>query len=234
MSRRLRLAGLISLALHLLIAAAFLWRPRGGGALVTAEPEKPATVELVMEEQQGAGQSVAQAPAPEPPRKAADPVPPKPREEAKPIPPPDPSADASARPEPPPPPEAAAPNTAATAAAKGVTLQFNLGGTDSDSNATVSGGDYVIPASIDDKARNRPPRYPEDAARAAQQGAVLVMIHVGPDGLPINVEVMKTSGYPSLDRSVREAVMAWHFRPAIKDGQPIPFDIPFRVVFSAK
>jgi outer membrane biosynthesis protein TonB len=34
-----------------------------------------------------------------------------------------------------------------------------------------------------------------------------------------------------LDRAAREAVMDWHFLPAVQDGRAIPFDMKLRVVF---
>jgi outer membrane biosynthesis protein TonB len=34
-----------------------------------------------------------------------------------------------------------------------------------------------------------------------------------------------------LDSAARDAVLSWHFLPAVKDGQPISFDMPLRVMF---
>ena len=42
---------------------------------------------------------------------------------------------------------------------------------------------------------------------------------------------VQSSGFVLLDRAARDAVMGWHFLPAVQDGQPIPFDMTFRVVF---
>ncbi len=225
MPARLRLAGLLSLALHLLIAAALLWRPQFGAADRAAAPDQPVAVELVMQEQQGAGETTTQA--------AAQPQPPAPEQAPAQQPSPDTAADNGALPpnQPAPPREAARPVPPST---QGNSLRVNLGGTDSESNTIVSGGDNVIPASLDDKARNRPPPYPEDAARANQQGAVVVVIHVSPGGYPEGVDVAESSGYPALDRAAREAVRNWHFRPAMKDGKTIPFDMMMRFLFTAK
>ena len=35
----------------------------------------------------------------------------------------------------------------------------------------------------------------------------------------------------SLDNAARDAVMGWHFLPAVRDGQAIPFEMQLRVVF---
>ena len=108
--------------------------------------------------------------------------------------------------------------------------QINLGGTDSETNAIAS-GDHVVPARLDAKYHNKEPVYPVEAARRAQQGSVLLLIHVSPDGLTQSVDIEKSSGFELLDRSARDAVQSWHFLPAVKDGQPVPFDMPLRVLF---
>jgi protein TonB len=112
---------------------------------------------------------------------------------------------------------------------EGEAPQISLGG--SDETDAVALGPHVIPASVDAKYHNREPVYPADAAARAEQGAVILLIHVSPEGLPTAVDVEETSGFNSLDRAARNAVMSWHFLPAIQDGRPIAFDMAFRVVF---
>lgn len=112
-------------------------------------------------------------------------------------------------------------------------LTFSLSGTDSASNAMVTGPN-VIPASPDDRTRNRPPIYPSEAARHGQQGTVVVLIHVSPMGLAAGAQVMRGSGYPMLDKAALDAVLTWRFRPAIRDGRAIPFDMPMEFVFSSR
>ncbi len=77
------------------------------------------------------------------------------------------------------------------------------------------------------------PRYPMESRRRGEQGTVLLRILVGRDGLPINIEVARSSGYRSLDRAAREAVLRWRFRPVQINGVnvearglvPIRFDV---------
>jgi protein TonB len=107
--------------------------------------------------------------------------------------------------------------------------QISLGG--NDETDAIALGPHVIPASVDTKYHNREPDYPPDAARRAQQGAVILLIHVSPEGLPTGVDVEQTSGFVSLDRAARDAVVTWHFLPAIRDGTPVAFDMALRVVF---
>jgi protein TonB len=107
---------------------------------------------------------------------------------------------------------------------------FNLEGTDSESNAIVM-GKQVIPASPDNRFRNRPPVYPFDAAARGEHGEVVVVIHVSEYGVSAGADVAVTSGVASLDRAALDAVRKWHFRPAMKDGRSVPFDMPMRFIF---
>lgn len=77
------------------------------------------------------------------------------------------------------------------------------------------------------------PRYPMESRRRGEQGTVLLRVLVGRDGLPIDVEVARSSGYRPLDRAAREAVLRWRFRPVQINGVnvqarglvPIKFDV---------
>jgi periplasmic protein TonB len=110
------------------------------------------------------------------------------------------------------------------------TPRVNLGGTDSLSNVLVE-GDQVIPAALDAKMRNREPVYPDDAVRRGEQGAVVLLIRVSPEGLAEGVDIARSSGFNLLDRAARDAVATWHFMPAVRDGQPIASSMSIRVVF---
>lgn len=216
---RLGIAGLVSVTLHLAILAGILLFARRPLPLVEA-PDKPVEVELVLEEQKGTGKTELQPPAavqarPQPP---ATPV----GEEKLPEP--------AAAPSPPAPP--AKPVEAARPAPPQPVPRINLGGTDSESNAIVLQGPDIIPAAPDKKARNRPPVYPEEAARRGQQGTVLLVIHVGPSGLPSGVGVQRSSGYGLLDKSAEDAVMKWIFVPAVKDGLPVQYDFHMSFTFA--
>ena len=107
---------------------------------------------------------------------------------------------------------------------------FDLSGTESESNATVM-GPHVIPASQDDRYRNRPPIYPQAAEIHREGGIVDLLIHVTDTGVTGSVDVMASSGYPILDHAAIDAVMKWHFRPALKEGRSVPFDMRFRFEF---
>lgn len=226
MTRRMGIAGLMSVLLHALIAAAILLRLPPRGDTMPEAPDKPVMVELVMEEQTGTGETQVRPPTPRPQEASqATPPPPQPQpEETEPAPTPP-----EARPVPPAPPTP--PRPAASASPPPPVPEINIGGTDSDSNAIVTGS-AVIPAKPDAQARNRPPAYPEDAARRGQQGAVLLNIHVTPDGLTDGIDVVRSSGAASLDRAAIEAARKWRFLPAVKDGVAIPYDFQMNCVFA--
>lgn len=226
MSRPLRIAGVVSILLHLLIVAGFLLFNRRSVPVAEA-PDNPATVELVMREQQGAGETMVNQPTPPPaePQQAATPPEAKPADTGEPAP-----SQAATPPNPPAPP--APPAQAAAPAPPDHVPQINIGGTDSPSNAVVQAGRDIVPASPDNKARNRPPIYPDEAARLGQQGDVLIVVHVGPSGLPSGVAVERSSGYGLLDRAAENAVMKWTFQPATKDGLPVPFDFRMNFTFA--
>lgn len=64
------------------------------------------------------------------------------------------------------------------------------------------------------------PRYPARALRRGESGTVMVSAEIGPDGVPISVEVARSSGSRLLDRAAVDAVRRWRFRPALADGRP--------------
>src|SRR5208337_3413866 len=141
-------------------------------------------------------------PSPPAPPSPATPAPPRPQvaeREAVPRPPSAAQVPAPASPAPP------APNVDSNP-------HINLGGTDSLSNVLVE-GDQVIPAGPDPKVHNREPVYPDAAVRRGQQGVVILLIQVSPEGLPSLVDIARSSGFNLLDRAARDAVATWRFVP---------------------
>jgi protein TonB len=258
---RFGLPAAISIALHAAALVAILLLARHN-VWIPSAPDKEAKVELLLVEQKGAGKTTPPSAAPPaheakeaekqhatPP--SSPPVSPAPTATPPPLPPPSPTPaeslpvpptppdepPAAARPAPAAiPPEPSAPPVPTTSSAHAASpapaaIKFNLGGSDSDTNAQAY-GHGIIPASPDNRHRNRPPPYPESAALRGEQGAVVVLIHISPLGLTAGADVLESSGHASLDDAVLQAVRTWRFVPAVKDGQPVPFDMPMRFVFS--
>lgn len=246
------LAVLLSVLLHVVVlvpAIGLLGDPPED----RSDPPEPATIEMLPVEVAGAEAAPETRPvdSPEPlERVRSDPDPPRPVAEiANASGEPDTSAetnmaaepDMTAQPatpnapnpltEPPRMAAEARPSVAVPETALSDRLVLSFAGTDSASNATATGPN-LIPASPDDRTRNRPPVYPREAARRGEQGTVLVLIRVSSMGLAEGAEVLASSGHHALDRAAVAAVMTWRFRPAIQDGRAIPFEMPMRIVFA--
>jgi protein TonB len=82
----------------------------------------------------------------------------------------------------------------------------------------VASGPLTPPRPIAGMATNRAPTYPEIALRRDEQGRVMLRVSVSADGTPLQVEVARTSGYPSLDAAALSAVRQWRFVPATQAG----------------
>jgi protein TonB len=246
-NRRLLLAAVLgSVIIHLLPIGLFVLLP--GADPRKAGPENRGEVELLMVEQKGGAPSQAAQPSdspakPEPAKPDArsaaketqqTDIPPAEKTDA-PLPVTDDAGEAVPLPHspgkaeaPPAPPAPEAPLNPPPAARAPV---FDFAGTDSDTNAHIISGN-ILPAMPDDRFRNRPPPYPLDAAMRGEAGAVLVIIHVSAYGVATGADVAESSGSASLDRAAVAAVRKWHFHPAMKEGLAVPFDMPFRFVFS--
>lgn len=230
-------AGLASVLLHAAVLGAALWWMRQPRVMLHLA-EHPATVQLVMSppgSDHNAAASVPAAQGPEAtpggpaPAKTApqeNVVQPRPAE-----PPPSQVAKPAPQPAEPAPPEAARQATATAAKPAPNPFTLNLGAVESDTNAWVT-GNIVVPPRPDIKFHNRKPSYPQAAALRGEHGAVLLLVHVQPDGLVGNVEVAQSSGYATLDNSARDTVLTWHFLPSVKNGQPIASELPVRIVYA--
>ena len=74
------------------------------------------------------------------------------------------------------------------------------------------------------------PDYTEEARRARFQGVSLVTLIVDSQGMPKNVRVVRPIGL-GLDEKAIEAVLRYRFKPAIKNGEPLPNRISIEVNF---
>jgi TonB family protein len=68
------------------------------------------------------------------------------------------------------------------------------------------------------------PEYSEQARKARKSGTALVALIVGTDGLPANVHIVRGLGY-GLDEEAVAAARKYRFKPAEKDGKPVPVRI---------
>ena len=65
------------------------------------------------------------------------------------------------------------------------------------------------------------PNYPAQSKRLGEEGMVILRVLVDEKGRPLQVNVMKSSGFPRLDESAAKAIRRWVFAPAKRAGQPV-------------
>ena len=130
---------------------------------------------------------------------------------------------AEAPPERRPPPQQSARQTAAP---QPVRLNAALQGMES---FTLEG--RTTPPEAADAARNRRPNYPEASRRRGEQGVVRVELLVDPNGRVVDVRVLESSGFSTLDAEAVQTVRDWRFRPAQRAGVPVAGSITTAVHF---
>ena len=72
--------------------------------------------------------------------------------------------------------------------------------------------------------------FTDAARRAKYQGTCLISLIVDRNGLPQNTRVLKTLDY-GLDQNATAAVSRYRFKPAMKNGEPVPVMITVEVNF---
>lgn len=77
-----------------------------------------------------------------------------------------------------------------------------------------------------------PPDYPLEQACSDVGGMVKMKVVVGPGGRATEVTVLSGSGVPVLDQAAQEAVRAWEFKPATRNGQPVSQTIQVPMSFT--
>nr|WP_302474292.1 energy transducer TonB [Roseococcus sp. MDT2-1-1] len=80
----------------------------------------------------------------------------------------------------------------------------------------------LVPPGLDPNFRNREIPYPEAARFRNETGTVALELSVGTDGRVAGVRVTQSSGSRILDEAAQRGALAWRFRPATRDGLPIP------------
>lgn len=74
------------------------------------------------------------------------------------------------------------------------------------------------------------PAYTEAARIAKRQGAVSLTIQIDTEGKPRNITLLRSLGF-GLDEAAYDAVRQWRFRPASRDGEPVPVEAKIEVNF---
>jgi protein TonB len=77
-------------------------------------------------------------------------------------------------------------------------------------------------------------RYPAESIRAHETGRPTITICISAAGTVDSVELAKSSGFPRLDQAAVNLGREARFRPALRDGKPMAFCLPYRVTFAIR
>ena len=81
------------------------------------------------------------------------------------------------------------------------------------------------------QAKHSPnPKYPELPPDAETKGVVVMLVGVNAQGRVEPVHVLRSTG-PAFQKAAVDTVKKWKFRPAKKDGQPVPVQITVEMNF---
>jgi protein TonB len=79
------------------------------------------------------------------------------------------------------------------------------------------------------------PDYPVLSRRLNEEGVVGLILSVGVDGRVSEAGLTRSSGFNRLDEAARLWIKdRWRYRPALKDGQPVPSKIEVSVRFTLR
>lgn len=89
-----------------------------------------------------------------------------------------------------------------------------------------------LPSSDADYLQNPKPAYPAMSKRLGEQGRVVVRVRIGADGVPLQAEIGKSSGFERLDQAALATTMRWRYVPGTRGGVPqsMWFSVPINFV----
>jgi protein TonB len=89
----------------------------------------------------------------------------------------------------------------------------------------------AIPALVPARYRHTPePAYPASAREEGEEGVVLLRVRISRSGLPEEIVLESSSGFPELDSAAIAGVRQWSFTPARRGDEPIEawMQVPIR------
>ncbi len=89
----------------------------------------------------------------------------------------------------------------------------------------------TIPASAVEYIVTPKPAYPLYSRRAGETGIVLLRVLISDKGLPVHIEIEKSSGYSRLDAAALAAMQAARFKPYSENGIALAVWAPAPIVF---
>ncbi|WPL81163.1 energy transducer TonB [Bordetella hinzii] len=234
-------AGIAVLAVHAAVIGAIFLNHTEAPVMLEQEPVMVSVIEApvpqVAKAEPNPEPPVEETPPPEP---VVEPPPPEPEPELKPEPEPEPIVEKAPEPAPPPKPKPKPkpqpkpqPKTEVQAEPKPQTPP--AGATDGEqvTQAPKQGPapeEPVFMSSVEYLGDRPAPKYPSDSIRRREQGRVIVLVTINPQGYVDKASIDTSSGFRRLDNSALEAVRKARFKPLTRNGVPqtamarIPFD----------
>jgi periplasmic protein TonB len=74
-------------------------------------------------------------------------------------------------------------------------------------------------------------RYPNASIAAKESGMVVMKICVTTQGSVDRVELAHSSGFPRLDQAAMSMAAEYRFRPAMREGHPVPACAQYNIIF---
>ena len=74
------------------------------------------------------------------------------------------------------------------------------------------------------------PVYPVEAKKARVQGAVVLEVIIGKEGVPENIRIQ--TGPPALQKSALDAVHQWRWQPYLLNGDPVEVETTITVTYA--
>lgn len=125
--------------------------------------------------------------------------------------------------------------TAATPVADGA-----AGNLQPTANTAAAAGDAgpagrISPPRFDaDYLKNPAPAYPRSSRERGEAGLVVLRVLVSRDGLPLEIDLQRSSGFERLDDAALAAVRHWQFLPARQGGEAISARVLVPISFNLR
>lgn len=106
--------------------------------------------------------------------------------------------------------------------------------------ASAAGGDAgpagrISPPRFDaDYLKNPAPAYPRSSRERGEAGLVVLRVLVSRDGLPLEIDLQRSSGFERLDEAALAAVRHWQFLPARQGGEAIAARVLVPISFNLR
>lgn len=103
-----------------------------------------------------------------------------------------------------------------------------------DANNTPAPAEVSQPRFDAGYLKNPAPVYPSASRRLGEEGRVVLRVLVESDGLPGEVTIKTSSGFPRLDRAAEDAVRRWKFVPARQGDEAVRAAVLVPIVFNLR